>query len=67
MSLGEKHSGKGTGIHTNEEQLVNTGGVVPGGQGETIITLFIVYVVVITPPLPLPHIIYKYLSLYITC
>ena len=32
-----------------------------------IIKLFIVYVMVIAPPLPLLHIIYTYLSLYITC
>ena len=27
--------GKGTGVHMNEEQLINTGGGVSGDQGES--------------------------------
>ena len=35
LSSGEKHGGKGTGVHMNGEQLINTGGGVAGGQGES--------------------------------
>ena len=35
VSSGEKHDGKETRVHMNEEQLVNTGGRVSGGQGES--------------------------------
>ena len=34
VSSGEEHGGKGTGVHMNGEQLINTGGRVSGGQGE---------------------------------
>ena len=35
VSSGEKHGGKGTGVHMNGEQLINTGGGMSGGQGES--------------------------------
>ena len=35
LSSGEKHGGEGTGVHNNGEQLINTGGGVAGGQGES--------------------------------
>ena len=38
VSSGEKHGGgggKGTGVHMNEKQLINTGGRVSGDQGES--------------------------------
>ena len=35
VSSGEKPSGKGTGVHMNGEQFINTGGGVSGGQGES--------------------------------
>ena len=35
MSSGEEPSGKGTRVHMNGEQLINTGGGVSGGQGES--------------------------------
>ena len=35
LSSGEKHGGEGTGVHMNGEQLINTGGGVAGGQGES--------------------------------
>ena len=35
LSSGEKHGGEGIGVHMNGEQLINTGGGVAGGQGES--------------------------------
>ena len=35
VSSGEKHGGNGTGVHMHGEQLINTGGGVSGGQGES--------------------------------
>ena len=35
VSSVEKHGGEGTGVHMNEEQLINMGGGVSGDQGES--------------------------------